>query len=76
LTASGFVPETVGLAFSQPRTSASGLAAPFLGKMLREKRKVRVIAAEPPACPSLTRGRYAYDFLDTARMLDGVGLRS
>jgi tryptophan synthase beta chain len=44
--------------------------------MLREKRKVRVIAAEPPACPSLTRGRYAYDFLDTARMLDGVGFRS
>ena len=46
----------------------SGLAAPFLGKMLREKRKVRAIAAEPAACPSLTRGRYAYDFLDTARM--------
>ena len=36
--------------------------------MLREKRKVRVIAAEPAACPSLTRGRYALDFLDTARM--------
>ena len=45
----------------------SGLAAPFIGKMLREKRKVRVIAAEPAACPSLTRGYYAYDFLDTAR---------
>jgi class 3 adenylate cyclase len=44
----------------------SGLAAPFLGKMLREKRKVRAIAAEPAACPSLTRGRYAYDFLDGA----------
>jgi tryptophan synthase beta chain len=45
-----------------------GLAAPFISKMLREQRKVRVIAAEPAACPSLTRGRYAYDFLDSARI--------
>jgi tryptophan synthase beta chain len=45
-----------------------GLAAPFIGKMLREQRKVRVIAAEAAACPSLTRGRYAYDFLDSARI--------
>ena len=42
----------------------SGLAAPFLGKMLRENRKARIIAAEPTACPSLTRGRYAYDFIE------------
>ncbi|MBR0934345.1 TrpB-like pyridoxal phosphate-dependent enzyme [Bradyrhizobium jicamae] len=46
----------------------TGLAAPFLGKMLREGQKVRAIAAEPAACPSLTRGRYAYDFLDAAHM--------
>jgi tryptophan synthase beta chain len=46
----------------------SGLAAPFLGKMLREGRKARFIAAEPAACPSLTRGRYAYDFLDSAQI--------
>jgi tryptophan synthase beta chain len=46
----------------------SGLAAPFLGKMLCEGRKVRAIAAEPAACPSLTRGRYAYDFLDSAHI--------
>ncbi len=44
----------------------SGFAAPFLGKMLREKRNLRAIAAEPAACPSLTRGRYAYDFFDSA----------
>jgi tryptophan synthase beta chain len=46
----------------------SGLALPFLGRGLRERRKVRVIAAEPAACPSLTRGRYAYDFGDTAHL--------
>jgi tryptophan synthase beta chain len=45
-----------------------GLAAPFLGRVLRDRRKLRVMAAEPAACPSLTRGRYAYDFLDSARI--------
>jgi tryptophan synthase beta chain len=44
-----------------------GLASPFLCKMLRGEQKVRAIAAEPSACPSLTRGRYAYDFFDSAR---------
>ncbi len=46
----------------------AGLTFPFLGKQLREGRKVRVIAAEPAACPSLTRGKYAYDFGDTSHM--------
>ena len=36
--------------------------------MLREKRNLRAIAAEPAACPTLTRGRYAYDFLDSAHI--------
>jgi tryptophan synthase beta chain len=45
-----------------------GLAAPFIDRVLRGKRRLRAIAAEPAACPSLTRGRYAYDFLDSARM--------
>jgi tryptophan synthase beta chain len=46
----------------------SGLALPFLGKKLREKKDVRIIAAEPAACPSLTRGKYAYDFGDTGHL--------
>lgn len=46
----------------------AGLALPFLGKKLREKKDVRIIAAEPAACPSLTRGRYAYDFGDTGHL--------
>ncbi len=45
-----------------------GLSGPFLGKVLREKSNLRAIAAEPSACPSLTRGRYAYDFLDSAHI--------
>jgi tryptophan synthase beta chain len=46
----------------------AGLAFPFLGKKLREGRDVRVIAVEPAACPTLTRGVYAYDFGDTAHL--------
>ncbi|OFW11932.1 MAG: TrpB-like pyridoxal-phosphate dependent enzyme [Acidobacteria bacterium RIFCSPLOWO2_12_FULL_66_10] len=46
----------------------AGLVFPFIGAQLRGGRKVRAIAVEPAACPSLTRGRYAYDFGDTGHM--------
>jgi tryptophan synthase beta chain len=46
----------------------AGLMFPFLGAQLRGGRKVRVIAVEPSACPSLTRGKYAYDFGDTGHL--------
>jgi len=46
----------------------AGLTFPFIGAQLRGGRKVRVIAVEPAACPSLTRGKYAYDFGDTGHL--------
>ncbi|MFT3801651.1 MAG: TrpB-like pyridoxal phosphate-dependent enzyme [Burkholderiaceae bacterium] len=47
----------------------AGIAFPFIGQALRgEAPKPRIVAAEPAACPSLTRGRYAYDFGDTGHM--------
>jgi len=46
----------------------AGLAFPFLGLQLRGGRKRRLIAVEPAACPTLTRGKYAYDFGDTAHL--------
>ncbi len=46
----------------------AGLAFPFLGQQLRGGKKIRFVAVEPSACPSITRGRYAYDFGDTAKM--------
>ena len=46
----------------------AGIAFPFIGRQLRGGKKVRVIAVEPAACPSLTKGRYAYDFGDTAHL--------
>jgi tryptophan synthase beta chain len=45
-----------------------GIVFPFLGAQLRGGRKVRYVAVEPAACPSLTRGKYAYDFGDTAHL--------
>ena len=46
----------------------AGLVLPFLGEQLRGGPHVRVVAVEPAACPSLTRGKYAYDFGDTAHL--------
>jgi tryptophan synthase beta chain len=46
----------------------AGIAFPFIGAQLRGGRRVDVVAVEPSACPSLTRGRYAYDFGDTAHL--------
>ncbi len=43
----------------------AGLTFPFIGRQLRGGEKVTVYACEPAACPTLTRGRYAYDFGDT-----------
>jgi tryptophan synthase beta chain len=42
-----------------------GIAFPFLRRVFNEGAKTRFIAAEPAACPTLTRGVYAYDFGDT-----------
>jgi tryptophan synthase beta chain len=46
----------------------AGLTFPFIGRMLRGEATYRVIAAEPEAAPSLTRGVYAYDFGDTGHL--------
>ncbi len=46
----------------------AGLTFPFLGQTFRGGRKYRVIAVEPEAAPSLTRGVYAYDFGDTGKL--------
>jgi tryptophan synthase beta chain len=46
----------------------AGLAFPFLGRQLRGQGKYRIIAVEPAAAPSMTRGRYDYDFGDTGQM--------
>lgn len=46
----------------------AGFVFPILGEQLRGGRSVRVIAVEPAACPSLTKGIYTYDFGDTVQL--------
>lgn len=46
----------------------AGIAFPFMGEGLRGGQKSRIVAVEPSACPTLTRGKYAYDYGDTAKM--------
>jgi tryptophan synthase beta chain len=46
----------------------AGIAFPFIGERIREGKNVEFIAVEPSACPTLTKGLYAYDFGDTAHL--------
>ena len=46
-------------------SNLGGLIAPFMGEKLQGKADYRFIAVEPASCPTLTRGKYAYDFCDT-----------
>ena len=46
----------------------SGISFPFLRDKIVEGKKIRAIAIEPKACPTLTKGKFAYDFGDTAQM--------
>jgi tryptophan synthase beta chain len=48
-------------------SNLAGLIAPFMGERLAGKNKTRFIAVEPASCPSFTRGRFVYDFGDTAK---------
>ena len=46
-------------------SNLGGLISPFMGEKLRGEKDYQIIAIEPASCPSLTRGKFAYDFCDT-----------
>ncbi len=46
-------------------SNLGGLISPFMGEKLRGEKDYHFIAVEPASCPSLTRGKYVYDFCDT-----------
>ncbi len=48
-------------------SNLGGLISPFMADYIRGKRKIDFVAVEPASCPSLTRGRYAFDFGDTGK---------
>ena len=49
-------------------SNLGGLIAPFMQDKLQGKKNPRIIAVEPASCPSMTRGKYAYDFCDTGKV--------
>ena len=49
-------------------SNLGGLIAPFMGEMLRGEADYQFIAVEPESCPSLSRGKYVYDYCDTGRI--------
>ena len=49
-------------------SNLGGLIAPFMGEKLRGEADYRILAVEPASCPSLTRGKFAYDFCDTGKV--------
>ena len=49
-------------------SNLGGLIAPFMGEKLKGNADYEFIAVEPASCPSLTRGRYAYDYCDTGKV--------
>lgn len=46
----------------------AGIAFPFVGENITKGKKTRCIAVEPAACPSMTKGAYAFDYGDTAKL--------
>lgn len=49
-------------------SNLGGLISPFVGEVLRGEKDYKFIAVEPASCPSLTRGKYVYDFCDTGKV--------
>ncbi len=49
-------------------SNLGGIIAPFMRDKIQKKHNPRIIAVEPKSCPSLTRGKFAYDFCDTGRI--------
>ncbi|HJC15300.1 MAG TPA: TrpB-like pyridoxal phosphate-dependent enzyme [Candidatus Fusicatenibacter intestinigallinarum] len=49
-------------------SNLGGLISPFAGEMLRGEKQYQIIAVEPASCPSLTRGRFVYDYCDTGKV--------
>ena len=60
----GIVPDII-IGCAGGGSNLGGLISPFMGEMLRGERNYRFIAVEPASCPSLTRGKFVYDFCDT-----------
>ena len=60
----GVVPDII-IGCAGGGSNLGGLISPFMGEKLRGERDYQFIAVEPASCPTLTRGKFVYDFCDT-----------
>ena len=60
----GIIPDII-IGCAGGGSNLGGLISPFMGEKLRGEKDYQIIAIEPASCPSLTRGKFAYDFCDT-----------
>lgn len=63
----GIIPDII-IGCAGGGSNLGGLISPFMGEKLRGEKDYRFIAVEPASCPSLTRGKYVYDFCDTGNV--------
>ncbi|NLU10786.1 MAG: TrpB-like pyridoxal phosphate-dependent enzyme [Tepidanaerobacter acetatoxydans] len=63
----GYYPDVV-IACSGGGSNFGGIAMPFVHDKIKDGKKTRIIAAEPAACPSLTKGKFTYDYGDVAHL--------
>jgi len=63
----GYYPDVV-IACSGGGSNFGGIAMPFVYDKLKEGKNPRIMAVEPTACPSLTKGKFAYDYGDVAKL--------
>jgi len=67
LDMAGYYPDVI-VGCTGGGSNFAGICLPFLGRKLRDGGDLRIVAVEPSACPTLTRGKYAYDFGDTGHL--------
>lgn len=60
----GIVPDMI-IGCAGGGSNLGGLISPFMGEKIRGEKDYQFIAVEPASCPSLTRGKFAYDYCDT-----------
>ena len=60
----GIVPDMI-IGCAGGGSNLGGLISPFMGEKIRGEKDYQFLAVEPASCPSLTRGKFAYDYCDT-----------
>lgn len=71
----GIVPDMI-IGCAGGGSNLGGLISPFMGEKIRGERDYQFLAVEPASCPSLTRGKFAYDYCDTGMVTPLAKMRT